>query len=80
MSKTRYRNNMPPGLLVQIAFAAAITIAALLVLPTALSAGTMLSTAPASKKIVTPSAGSVATTTQDFRAADFAASEFTDWD
>lgn len=71
---------MPPGLMAQIVFAVIITIAALLVLPTALSARSSVSALPASDKIAAASAGSVATTIQDFRTGDFAASEFSDWD
>ena len=79
MSKTQYRNNMPPGLKAQIVIAAAITIGALLVLPTALSAGPA-ATASAKTTVASSSAGSVVTSLKDFHAASFAATSFTDWD
>lgn len=79
MSKTRYRNNVPPGLKAQIFFAVIITIGALLVLPTALSAKQAVAPAAEATKVI-PSAGSVSTSVQDFHAGSFAATDFSDWD
>ena len=79
MSKTRYRNNMPPGLKAQIVIAAVITIGALLVLPTALSAR-QSAAASAKTTVASSSAGSVVISVQDFHAASFTATSFTDWD
>ena len=79
MSKTRYRNNIPPGLMAQIFFAVIITIGALLVLPTALSAKQAGALAP-DASVAMPSAGSVSTSVQDFHAGSFAATDFSDWD
>ncbi|MGI9480101.1 MAG: hypothetical protein ACR2PI_25595 [Hyphomicrobiaceae bacterium] len=79
MSKTRYRNNIPPGLRAQIAFAVILTLGALLVLPTALSARQSATTTTAIS-VKAPSAGSVVTSMQDFHTATFAAAAFNDWD
>ena len=79
MSKTRYRNNVPPGLKAQIAFAVVLTLCALLVLPTALSARQSAKTTSAAS-VTAPSAGSVVTSMQDFHTATFAAAAFNDWD
>lgn len=79
MSKTRYRNNVPPGLRAQIAFAVILTLGALLVLPTALSARQVVTTTTVPPKTA-PSAGTVVTSVQDFHTAGFAAAEFSDWD
>ena len=79
MSKTRYRNNVPPGLKAQIFFAVVITIGALLLLPTALSANQTVASG-AKVMVAMPSAGSVSTSVQDFHAGNFAATAFSDWD
>lgn len=79
MSKTRYRNNVPPGLRAQIVFAVILTLGALLVLPTALSARQPVPTMTHLAK-ASPSAGSVVTSVQDFHTSSFAATAFNDWD
>ena len=70
---------MPPGLKAQIVIAAVITIGALLVLPTALSARQTAATS-AKTTIASSSAGSVVISVQEFDAASFTATSFTDWD
>lgn len=69
------RQSMPPGLKMQIAFAICVTLFAILVLPTALSAGRAAPPIKADR-----SAGSVTTTTTAFVASNFEASAFSDWD
>lgn len=68
---------MPPGMKTQILFAVIITLCALLVLPTALSAAGQRSV-PEATSIT--SAGSVATSVQDFTTTDFGAAAYTDWE
>lgn len=80
VSRTRYRQNMPPGLRAQIVFAVIITLGALLVLPTALSANPNLVVAKPSTISTMPSAGSVATTVRTFSATKFSAASFSDWE
>ena len=70
---------MPPGLKAQIFIAAVITIGALLVLPTALSARQPVAIS-LKTTIATSSAGSVVVSVQDFHTASFAATSFADWD
>lgn len=78
MSNPSPRHRMPPGLKSQIAFAVIITLAALLVLPTALSAQQSARTTT-SKAATKLSAGTIKTTIRDFSMADFSASAYTDW-
>lgn len=80
VSRTRYRNNVPPGLRAQIAFAVILTLGALLVLPTALSAQQPAAATSAAAENATPSAGTVVTTVQDFQTSGLAATAFSDWD
>jgi hypothetical protein len=65
----------------QILFAVIITLGAILVLPTALSAAGQpaLQSLLETKTTVT-SAGSVATSVQDFTTTDFGAAAYTDWE
>lgn len=70
---------MPPGLRAQIFFAVVITIGALLVLPTALSAG-QPGTAVAKAANEMPSTGSIATSVRPFEIGQYDAAAFTDWD
>ena len=70
VSKNQRSYRMPPGLKTQIAFAVLITLCAIFVLPTALSANTN----------ATSSAGSVKTTLRDFKSGDFSPSAYADWD
>ena len=79
VSQNRNRHNMPPGLKSQIVFAIVITLGALLVLPTALSAK-QSAASPQPATIALPSVGTVKTTLLNFSAADFAATAFADWD
>ena len=80
MSKNQRDYRMPPGLRTQIIFAVLVTLCALIVLPTALSAdGASPSRAPASELHVT-SAGTVKTTMRDFKSRQFTAASFADWD
>jgi hypothetical protein len=79
VSKLPQHHIMPPGLKTQIAFAIIVTLCALLVLPTALSAH---ADRPAAKSshVALPSAGSVATTVSAFSAASYTAASFSDWE
>lgn len=70
---------MPPGLRAQIFFAIVITIGALLVLPTALSARQPAKSA-AKVESVMPSAGSIATTMRSFETGQYQPAAFSDWD
>lgn len=75
MSKPRPRQSMPPGLKSQIAFAVLLTAAAIIVLPSALSAGRTIEIEPS-----TPTAGSVTTSQRTFVTESFSAAAFTDWE
>jgi hypothetical protein len=70
---------MPPGLKSQIAFAVIVTLGAVLVLPSALSAHSgARGTGNTSGK--SASAGTVATSVKTFKVANFSASSFSDWE
>jgi len=75
MSKPRPRQSMPPGLKSQIAFAIILTAAAIVVLPSALSASR-----PDEPTRLKPSVGSVTISKTDFVTESFGAAAFTDWD
>lgn len=70
---------MPPGLRAQIFFAIVITIGALLVLPTALSAGQSGSSVAKAERVM-PSPGSITTSTRPFEIGRYDAAAFSDWD
>ena len=76
----QYRYRMPPGMKVQIAFAIVVTIAALLILPTALSAKQSKVRDTRMPAADTGSAGSVATTMRTFSTKNLSAASFADWE
>lgn len=80
MSRSRYQQSMPPGLKSQIVFAVIITLCALFLLPTALSAGPGNLAWKEQVRSKPPSAGSVSVTLHDFNAVPFVAASFSDWE
>jgi hypothetical protein len=79
MSHVYSRHRMPPGLLPQIVFATILSVGAVAVFPTGLSANP--DTLMAQHKCApSKSAGTAATTTQEFVTAQFDANAFADWE
>lgn len=93
MSRPLYRNNLPPGLKAQIVFAVILTVGALIVLPTTLSARDDASerTRASQSHNASPARlrddtrlirarGTVTTTVRAFDTGSFRAAAFADWD
>lgn len=79
MSKVHSRHRLPHGLMSQIIFAAVLTVSAVAVYPVGLSAEHDALSAQRKRAPLT-SAGTVATTTQEFVTAQFGAAAFSDWE